>query len=225
MDPNWPFRRREEGESSRPTGRDDDHMDIPRFGPYRMERVLSRCRVVNMPPSHDPRWTSLPNAYDTQIRRPSAPRPGESRPSTPRPFYCFQLPSEMGEANDDNRPPPRLSTVDAWFADHKAMTRDDIPVYHMHGYRGAMSRNSFRKWTRTSNEPPLQGVRRHEDQRLLPRLDYTLSMYDKHGKRTFIEPILQYDASEEAFFILDWNQSSFEGAAADLLNWPKMFEK
>ncbi|KAI8535616.1 hypothetical protein RHMOL_Rhmol10G0188000 [Rhododendron molle] len=35
--------------------------------------------------------------------------------------------------------------------------------------------------------------------------------------------MLQYDASQDAYFILDWNQSSFEGETAALLNWPKMF--
>ncbi|KAI8568220.1 hypothetical protein RHMOL_Rhmol02G0181200 [Rhododendron molle] len=45
------------------------------------------------------------------------------------------------------------------------------------------------------------------------------------GKRTFIEPTLQCDATEDSFFILDWNQSSFDGHAAALLNWPIMFER
>ncbi|KAI8547592.1 hypothetical protein RHMOL_Rhmol07G0208000 [Rhododendron molle] len=64
---------------------------------------------------------------------------------------------------------------------------------------------------------------RLSDQRRLPRLDYTLAIYDGCGKRTFFQPLLQYDATEDAYFKLDWNQSSFEGEAADLLKWPNMF--
>lgn len=83
-----------------------------------------------------------------------------------------------------------------WLADNKLRNRDDLLVYHMRGYRGVTSRNSFRKWLRSGSEPQPTGVHPLEDQRLLPRLDYTLAIYDRLGKRTFIEPMLQYDASE-----------------------------
>lgn len=93
----------------------------------------------------------------------------------------------------------------------------------MRVYRGVTLRNSFWKWLRSGSEPQPTGVHPLKDQRLLPRLDYTLAIYDRLGKRTFIEPMLQYDASEDGYFILDWNQSEFEGDAAALLNCPKLF--
>ncbi|KAI8556457.1 hypothetical protein RHMOL_Rhmol05G0254400 [Rhododendron molle] len=138
-------------------------------------------------------------------------------------FRRFRLPSEMEEGDDPRH--SRLSVMDAWLADFKERTREDLPVNLMRGYRGVMSRNSFRKWPRTGSDPPLATVSPLEDQRLLPRLDYTLAIYDRRGKRQFVEPLLQYDASEDVYFKLDWNQSSFEGEAGDLLNWPNMFVK
>ncbi|KAI8542792.1 hypothetical protein RHMOL_Rhmol08G0167500 [Rhododendron molle] len=76
-------------------------------------------------------------------------------------------------------------------------------------------------WSTT--KPPPTMVSPREDQRHFPRLDYTLAIYDRYGKRNFFEPLLQYDASEDTYFKLDWNQFSFEGEADDLLNLPKMF--
>ncbi|KAI8568013.1 hypothetical protein RHMOL_Rhmol02G0165500 [Rhododendron molle] len=104
---------------------------------------------------------------------------------------------QIDGGDNDSPPHAQLSPVDAWLAHHKATTRDDLPVIHMRGYRGVMSRNSFRKWRRPSTEPPPAAVGRREDQQHLLRLDYTL----------------------------DWNQSSFQGDAAALLNWPLMFEQ
>ncbi|KAI8547294.1 hypothetical protein RHMOL_Rhmol07G0183600 [Rhododendron molle] len=106
-----------------------------------------------------------------------------------------------------NNPRSRLrrqidGPLDAWLAHHEATTRDDLPVIHMRGYRGVMSGNLFRKWRKPSTEPPPAAVGQHEDQRRLPRLDYTLGLYDRRDKRTFIEPTLQYDATEDSFFIL-----------------------
>ncbi|KAI8558779.1 hypothetical protein RHMOL_Rhmol04G0123600 [Rhododendron molle] len=108
-------------------------------------------------------------------------------------FRRFRLPSEMDEGDD--RQHSRVSVMDAWLADHRKRTREDLSVHLMRGYRGLMSRNSFLKWPRSASEPPPPTVSRREDQRRLPRLDYTL----------------------------DWNQSSFEGEAAELLKWPNMF--
>ncbi|KAI8538553.1 hypothetical protein RHMOL_Rhmol09G0112700 [Rhododendron molle] len=68
-------------------------------------------------------------------------------------FHRFRLPSEMDEGDDHRH--SRLSTMEAWLADFKARTHEDLPVNHLRGYRGFMSRNSFHKWTRTSSEPPL----------------------------------------------------------------------
>ncbi|KAI8547593.1 hypothetical protein RHMOL_Rhmol07G0208000 [Rhododendron molle] len=46
---------------------------------------------------------------------------------------------------------------------------------------------------------------------------------DEYGGLSIEVPTHQYDATEDAYFKLDWNQSSFEGEAADLLKWPNMF--
>ncbi|KAI8547594.1 hypothetical protein RHMOL_Rhmol07G0208000 [Rhododendron molle] len=97
----------------------------------------------------------------------------------------------------DDRQHSRLSVMDAWLADNRTRTREDLPVHLMRGYRGFMSRNSFLKWPRSASEPPPPTVSRHEDQRRLPRLDYTLAIYDGCGKRTFFQPLLQYDATED----------------------------
>ncbi|KAI8558777.1 hypothetical protein RHMOL_Rhmol04G0123600 [Rhododendron molle] len=75
----------------------------------------------------------------------------------------------------------------------------------------------------SASEPPPPTVSRREDQRRLPRLDYTLATYDGRRKRTFFQPLVQYNATEDEYFKLDWNQSSFEGEAAELLKWPNMF--
>ncbi|KAI8569510.1 hypothetical protein RHMOL_Rhmol02G0284500 [Rhododendron molle] len=123
----------------------------------------------------------------------------------------------------DDRQHSRISVMDAWLADHRARTREDLSVHLMRGYRGLMSRNSFLKWPRSASEAPPPTVSRREDQRRLPRLDYTLATYDGRGKRTFFQPLVQYDATEDEYFKLDWNQSSFEGEAAELLKWPNMF--
>ncbi|KAI8573231.1 hypothetical protein RHMOL_Rhmol01G0262500 [Rhododendron molle] len=127
----------------------------------------------------------------------------------------------MDEGDDHQH--SRLSVMDAYLADNRARTSEDLSVHLMRGYRGVMSRNSFLKWPRSASELPLPTVSRREDQRRLPRLDYTLAIYDGRGKRTFFQPLVQYDATEDAYFKLDWNQSSFEGEAADLLKWPNMF--
>ncbi|KAI8547595.1 hypothetical protein RHMOL_Rhmol07G0208000 [Rhododendron molle] len=118
----------------------------------------------------------------------------------------------------DDRQHSRLSVMDAWLADNRTRTREDLPVHLMRGYRGFMSRNSFLKWPRSASEPPPPTVSRHEDQRRLPRLDYTLAIYDGCGKRTFFQPLLQYDATEDAYFKLDWNQSSFEARSAQMMD-------
>ncbi|KAI8547977.1 hypothetical protein RHMOL_Rhmol07G0237000 [Rhododendron molle] len=129
----------------------------------------------------------------------------------------------MDGADNEGSPSPHISRLDAWLAHNRLANRDDLPVYHMRGYRGVTSRNSFTKWPRSGSEPQLVGVRPLEDRRLLPRLDNTLAIYDRVGKRTFIQPLKQYDASEDGYFMLDWNQSEFVGDAADLLKWPKLF--
>ncbi|KAE9453636.1 hypothetical protein C3L33_14465, partial [Rhododendron williamsianum] len=69
--------------------------------------------------------------------------------------------------------------------------------------------------------------------RLVEREDHNSSLFARDGDMILLvldawqtkifEPLLQYDASEDAYFKLYWNQSSFEGEAGDLLNWPKMF--
>ncbi|KAI8547596.1 hypothetical protein RHMOL_Rhmol07G0208000 [Rhododendron molle] len=67
-------------------------------------------------------------------------------------FRRFRLPSEMDEGDD--RQHSRLSVMDAWLADNRTRTREDLPVHLMRGYRGFMSRNSFLKWPRSASEPP-----------------------------------------------------------------------
>ncbi|KAI8554972.1 hypothetical protein RHMOL_Rhmol05G0137700 [Rhododendron molle] len=223
MDPNFPFGRNlEMGESSRrgPSGRRPqihrwsstgfDEAQLQR----RVERVLTTDGVlVERPIQLSPPRLPAPPPQTTET---------DIMTNNPR---SRLRPSLIDGGHNDGPPPVQLPSLDAWLAHHKATTRDDLPVIHMRGYRGVMSRNSFRKWRRPSTEPPPAAVGRREDQRRLPRLDYTLGLYDRRGKRTFIEPTLQYDATEDSFFILDWNQSSFEGDAAALLNWPLMFER
>ncbi|KAI8554296.1 hypothetical protein RHMOL_Rhmol05G0087600 [Rhododendron molle] len=177
-------------------------------------RVLTNGEVVER--SID-EYGGLPIQVPPPVHPTPVDLPNNSR------FRRFRLPSEMEEGDDPRH--SRLSVMDAWLADFKERTREDLPVNLMRGYRGVMSRNSFRKWPRTGSDPPLATVSPLEDQRLLPRLDYTLAIYDRRGKRQFVEPLLQYDASEDVYFKLDWNQSSFEGEAGDLLNWPNMFVK
>ncbi|KAI8534869.1 hypothetical protein RHMOL_Rhmol10G0130200 [Rhododendron molle] len=177
-------------------------------------RVLTNGEVVER--SID-EYGGLPIQVPPPVHPTPVDLPNNSR------FRRFRLPSEMEEGDDPRH--SRLSVMDAWLADFKERTREDLPVNLMRGYRGVMSSNSFRMWPRTGSEPPLATVTPHEDQRLLPRLDYTLAIYDRRGKRQFVEPLLQYDASEDVYFKLDWNQSSFEGEAGDLLNWPNMFVK
>ncbi|KAI8572778.1 hypothetical protein RHMOL_Rhmol01G0226900 [Rhododendron molle] len=126
------------------------------------------------------------------------------------------------DGEDNQGRPSQVSPLDVCLADNKARTCDDLPVYYMRGYHGVTSQNSFRKWPSSGTQAQPKGVSPREDQRLLPRLDYSLATY-KRGKQTFVLPLLQYDASEDTYFKLDWNQSSFEDEAADLLNWPKFF--
>ncbi|KAI8558782.1 hypothetical protein RHMOL_Rhmol04G0123600 [Rhododendron molle] len=118
----------------------------------------------------------------------------------------------------DDRQHSRVSVMDAWLADHRKRTREDLSVHLMRGYRGLMSRNSFLKWPRSASEPPPPTVSRREDQRRLPRLDYTLATYDGRRKRTFFQPLVQYNATEDEYFKLDWNQSSFEARSAQMMD-------
>ncbi|KAI8558502.1 hypothetical protein RHMOL_Rhmol04G0099300 [Rhododendron molle] len=222
MDPNFPFRKNLQiGESSRrgPAGRKPeinrwsstgfDEAQLHR----RVERVLTTDGVlVERPIQLSPPRLPAPPTQTTETY---------TMTNNPR----SRLRRQIDGGHNDGPPEIQLPRLDDWLAHHKATTRDDLPVIHMRGYRGVMSRNSFRKWRRPSTEPPPAAVGRHEDQRRLPRLDYTLGLYDRRGKRTFIEPTLQYDATEDSFFILHWNQSSFEGDAAALLTWPLMFER
>ncbi|KAI8535970.1 hypothetical protein RHMOL_Rhmol10G0218100 [Rhododendron molle] len=201
MDPNFPFRKNLQiGESSRrgPAGRKPeinrwsstgfDEAQLHR----RVERVLTTDGVlVERPIQLSPPRLPAPPPQTTET---------DIMTNNPR----SRLRRQIDGGDNDGPPPVQLPRLDALLAHHKATTRDDLPVIHMRGYRGVMSRNSFRKWRRPSAEPP--PARRR-------------------GKRTFIEPTLQYDATEDSFFILDWNQSSFEGDAAALLTWPLMFER
>jgi hypothetical protein len=50
-----------------------------------------------------------------------------------------------------------------------------------------------------------------------------LAGYDRWGKRVFVEPKVQYDATQDVYFMLDWNQTSYEGEVAGLLEWPNLF--
>ncbi|KAI8539615.1 hypothetical protein RHMOL_Rhmol09G0197000 [Rhododendron molle] len=178
LDPNFPFGRNLLiGESSRrgPSGRRPqihrwsstgfDEAQLQR----RVERVLTTDGVLAERP--------------IQLSPPRLPAPPPQTTETdimtnnPR----SRLRRQIDGGDNDGPPPVQLSRLDAWLAHHKATTRDDLPVIHMRGYRGVMSRNSFRKWRRPSTEPPPEAA--------------------------------------------DWNQSSFEGDAAALLNWPLKFER
>ncbi|KAI8561599.1 hypothetical protein RHMOL_Rhmol04G0352800 [Rhododendron molle] len=81
--------------------------------------------------------------YDGPIQVPlPMPRPPQvDRPNNTR-FRRFRLPSEM-DGEDNQGQPSQVSPLDAWLADHKARTRDDLPVYHMRGYRGVTSQIHF----------------------------------------------------------------------------------
>ncbi|KAI8568048.1 hypothetical protein RHMOL_Rhmol02G0167400 [Rhododendron molle] len=175
-------------------------------------RVLTTNGLVERPIDE---YGGLSIDVPTPVHPPPVDVPNDIR------FRRFRLLSEMDEGDD--RQHSRISVMDAWLADHRARTREDLSVHLMRGYRGLMSRNSFLKWPRSASEPPPPTVSRREDQRQLPRLDYTLATYDGRGKRTFFQPLVQYDATEDEYFKLDWNQSSFEGEAAELLKWPNMF--
>ncbi|KAI8558778.1 hypothetical protein RHMOL_Rhmol04G0123600 [Rhododendron molle] len=205
MDPNWRFGRRvEKGESSGSGSR-------------------TRARGQAPPPvQHRNIRPSFGSAEDEELHRLLHTR--TMRVLTTNGAVVERPIDEYGGLSIDVptavHPPPVDVPNDIRF---RKRTREDLSVHLMRGYRGLMSRNSFLKWPRSASEPPPPTVSRREDQRRLPRLDYTLATYDGRRKRTFFQPLVQYNATEDEYFKLDWNQSSFEGEAAELLKWPNMF--
>lgn len=208
-------KKQENGESSR-RGVNVDEWDMRFFGSQRVERVLTANGVIERPVSPNRGYVApapAPPLVDDAPAPPLGDQVNNSR---------LRLRRDIGGGDNVVEPQAQLSLLDSWLAQHKEMRRHDLPVQYMRGYRGVMSRNAFRVVPRTGTQPTA-GVDPRVDQRSLPRLDYSLGILNRQGKREFILPMLQYDMAQDTYFKLDWNQTPFSGEAADLLNWPNMF--